>query len=69
MALAPHRDEHDYRACDDIDCERFPCRVYREGRAQGCAEGHAQGFEAGYGEGYEHGYSDGYKAGYDAAGG
>lgn len=68
MALA-RRDEHDYWQCEDQDCERFPCRVYREGRARGYAEGFEIGFEKGYGEGYEHGFTDGWKAGYDAAAG
>lgn len=68
MALA-RRDEHDYWQCDDQDCERFPCRVYREGRERGYREGFDKGFADGYGEGYEHGHADGFKSGLDAAGG
>jgi hypothetical protein len=50
---------HEYTACDDEDCQRFPCRVYREGRAdgrvEGCQIGYAEGFADGYGTGFSEG--------------
>lgn len=61
------RNRHDYETCRDQDCERFPCRVYREGLDRGRDEGHAAGYADGYGEGlsdgYEKGYGDGAAAG------
>lgn len=42
--------EHRYEACTDPWCQRFPCRVYREGLAEGR--------ERGYAEGYAHGQAD-----------
>ena len=48
--------EHRYQSCDDEWCDRFPCRVYREGYAAG----HAAGFASGYAEGRADGYSEGY---------
>jgi hypothetical protein len=38
---------HEYTACDDEDCPRFICRVYKEGRADGNAEGYQIGFADG----------------------
>jgi len=51
-------DDHDYRACGDEDCPRFPCRVYKEGVADGYWIGHAAGFA----EGYDKGFPDGQAA-------
>ena len=31
--LAGTSSEHRYQRCDDEYCDRFPCRVYREGYA------------------------------------
>ena len=49
------RTEHRYQTCRNEDCERFPCRVYREGfrdgREVGAAEGHTQGHAEGYAAG------------------
>jgi len=53
------RTEHDYRTCTDEWCERFPCRVYREGYAAGYGAGYGAGYAAGRAEGYAEGYSDG----------
>jgi predicted transposase YdaD len=51
-ALRTHR----YQTCRDEDCERFGCRVYREGhrdgRAAGRAEGRAEGEAAGFAKGH-----------------
>jgi hypothetical protein len=46
-------DDHpDYRECTDQDCPRFPCRVYREGYADGYGDGQAAGYAAGAADGY-----------------
>ena len=65
---------HDYRQCyyDSLpdrgraaqDCDRFPCRIYREGRAHGYDDGHTRGYATGYAEGYDAGYRDGYERGF-----
>jgi hypothetical protein len=67
-------DNHDYRQCyyDSLpdrgraaqDCDRFPCRIYREGRAHGWDDGYSRGYATGYAEGYEAGYRDGYERGF-----
>jgi hypothetical protein len=51
MALPGRSDEHDYRACPDPDCPRFPCRVYREGWQDGYTQGWLEGEAAGYSAG------------------
>jgi len=53
---------HEYTACDDEDCQRYPCRLYKEGYA----DGYADGYQIGYAEGYAQGYSAGYQAGFNA---
>jgi len=79
--LTDARTQHRYQTCRDEDCERFGCRVYREGhrhgkeegRAEGRAEGEAIGYDkghtAGYGEGHTAGYGEGYAAGSAGKGG
>jgi hypothetical protein len=57
--LAGTSAEHRYQACDDEWCERFPCRVYREGYEAGHASGSASGYAAGHADGYADGYGDG----------
>lgn len=57
---------HDYRACPDEFCDRFPCRIYREGYADGSAADYAAGQADGFAEGYSTGHTDGYVAGADA---
>jgi hypothetical protein len=61
---APRGDGHEYASCDDDDCQRFPCRVYKEGREAGRVEGFALGYAAGYPKGYNDGYAAGYAAGF-----
>jgi hypothetical protein len=56
MALLPGvRQEHRYQLCRDDDCDRFPCRVYKEGWRDGWPDGHqhghAEGYAAGFGDG------------------
>jgi hypothetical protein len=67
-------DNHDYRECfydSQPDrgraakvCDRFPCRVYREGHEHGFADGFAKGCAVGYADGYAKGHQDGYAKGY-----
>jgi hypothetical protein len=61
--LTGERTQHRYQACRDEDCQRFACRVYREGYEAGYGAGHAAGYSAGEAAGYEQGHSDGYAAG------
>jgi hypothetical protein len=61
---APRGDGHEYADCGDDDCQRFPCRVYKEGRADGKVEGYQIGYAAGYPKGYEDGNAAGYAAGF-----
>jgi hypothetical protein len=61
MALAAGTGaEHRYQTCTDEWCDRFPCRVYREGYAAGHAAGAASGYAAGLADGYAEGYGDGH---------
>ena len=43
--------EHQYQTCRDESCERFACRVWREGYGAGKAEGHAEGYDEGFVDG------------------
>jgi hypothetical protein len=52
--------EHRYQLCDDEYCDRFPCRVYREGYEAGHAAGYGAGQAAGHAGGYAAGYADGH---------
>lgn len=56
---ASTQQEHRYQQCDDEYCERFPCRVYKEGYQEGYADGHGAGYSSGMADGYAAGYSDG----------
>jgi len=60
------RHKHDYHTCEDKFCERFPCRVYRDGWQDGFEAGHGAGYGSGYAAGFNVGYAQG---GADAAGG
>jgi len=42
--------DHRYQQCDDEYCERFPCRVYKEGYREGYADGHGAGYSSGFAE-------------------
>lgn len=57
-------DKHEYQACDDQDCPRYICRVYKEGFANGWTRGYDRGYAAGWAAGYDAGYRKGYDAGY-----
>lgn len=65
MALpAPTGTEHRYQTCDGESCDRFICRVYRDGYEAG----HAAGFASGYAEGHADGFASGYAEGAADAG-
>jgi hypothetical protein len=51
MQLPALRADHDYQVCDDPDCGRFPCRVYKDGQQAGYAAGQAAGYAQGYADG------------------
>jgi len=53
------RTQHRYQACQDEDCQRFACRVYREGFRHGYDQGYAEGYLAGKAAGYTEGYAAG----------
>jgi hypothetical protein len=44
--------EHRYQLCRDEECERFPCRVYKEGWRNGYDEGYRRGFDEGFAAGF-----------------
>ncbi len=44
---------HEYTTCDDDDCSKYPCRVYKEG----LANGEVLGRQIGYAEGFPDGIS------------
>jgi len=56
------RNDHLYEDCEDPDCPRFPCRVYKEG----IEVGYRRGYDEGYGDGYRDGYSAGWASGWAA---
>jgi hypothetical protein len=41
--LTDDRTQHRYQACRDEDCQRFACRVWKEGYRAGYGAGHAAG--------------------------
>ena len=59
----PSGNAHEYTTCGDDDCQKFPCRVYKEGygdgHSVGYGAGHADGYGAGYGDGHAEGAADG----------
>jgi flagellar biosynthesis/type III secretory pathway protein FliH len=56
MALAAAAGtEHRYQLCKDEYCDRFPCRVYKEGYQNGYEGGYGAGVAAGYASGFEDG--------------
>jgi flagellar biosynthesis/type III secretory pathway protein FliH len=64
MGVLGVQTQHDYRRCRDEDCQRYACRIYREGYANGKAAGNAEGHAAGLAEGYSKGHAEGYSQGY-----
>ena len=61
--LSGQREQHRYQTCRDDDCQRFACRVYREGFADGDEAGAAAGYAAGHAVGYAEGHAAGYAEG------
>jgi hypothetical protein len=55
---ASSTDEHRYQLCRDESCQRFACRVYREGRAEGRGAGEVTGYAEGFAEGYAQAAAD-----------
>ena len=51
--------EHRYEQCGDEYCQRFPCRVYKQGYADGWRDGHLAGYAEGYADGFSEGYAEG----------
>lgn len=45
--LAGAGTEHRYQLCRDEYCDRFPCRVYKEGQQDGDSRGYERGFADG----------------------
>ena len=67
MGVLNGQQQHRYQTCRDEDCERFPCRVYTEGRERGYREGYDRGWDKGYAQGYAEGYAAGFAAGVASA--
>ncbi len=44
----PTDTEHRYPLCEDESCERYACRIYKEGWRSGHAAGRAEGEAQGY---------------------
>ena len=44
--------EHRYQTCRDEDCQRFACRVWKEGFREGYGAGEAAGYSEGHADGY-----------------
>jgi hypothetical protein len=55
---ASSTDEHRYQLCRDESCQRFACRVYREGYADGRDAGRVEGYAEGFAEGYAQAAAD-----------
>jgi flagellar biosynthesis/type III secretory pathway protein FliH len=59
MGVLTDARKHLYQECQDELCQRFACRVYKEGfrngRERGKAEGRAEGEAIGYSRGYSAG--------------
>jgi len=62
-------EQHRYQACRDEGCQRFACRVFKEGYQAGYGAGHAAGMAEGEAIGYAEGHTAGYAEGAAAAAG
>lgn len=68
MGLTPTKPKaHPYQHCGDSSCERFACRIYREGYADGYDDGYRAGYDAGRASGYSEGYTAGFSDGAHSA--
>jgi hypothetical protein len=50
--LTDERTQHRYQTCRDESCERFACRIWREGVREGYQRGAAGGDAQAHTEGY-----------------
>lgn len=50
---------HSYQTCGDEFCDRYICRIYREGHMDGRETGYPEGWTDGYVSGYAAGFTDG----------
>jgi flagellar biosynthesis/type III secretory pathway protein FliH len=57
--MSDARTQHRYQACRDEECQRFACRVYKEGYRAGYDVGEAEGYQKGHAFGYIEGYAAG----------
>lgn len=57
MATATSQ-QHDYRFCVDEFCDRFPCRIYKQGWHDGHEQGEATGMAKGLAQGYAQGWTE-----------
>ena len=57
--LAGTGTEHRYQTATTSECDRFPCRVYKEGYSAGHGAGFGAGYAAGCADGYAEGYAEG----------
>jgi hypothetical protein len=53
------RTQHRYQTWPDESCERFACRVWKEGFREGYERGYAEGEAAGRATGFAEGYAAG----------
>ena len=56
--------DHRYQVCRDEFCERYICRVYKEGQRDGFDDGRRRGHDEGFADGYGAGRRDGERDGY-----
>ena len=61
--LTDERTQHRYQTCRDEDCQRYACRIYREGYDNGYGAGHAAGETNGHAAGHAEGWNAVYAAG------
>jgi hypothetical protein len=54
--------EHRYQLCRDEYCDKFLCRIYKEGQRDGDDQGFLRGWNEGYPAGYGAGFTDGVAA-------
>jgi hypothetical protein len=63
MGVLTGERKHVYQARQAEGCQRFACRVYKEGHRNGKAEGEAIGEARGHARGHSEGWAAGYAAG------
>ena len=63
--MARQQQPHYYQLCRDVDCPRWGCIAYKEGRHVGYDEGHTDGYTEGEAAGYSAGFAEGLAAAAD----